>query len=309
MAPSIRSRFWRSVIRRVFAKQGLSVLDERARSVKNSKVHVPFPKIIRVERFSVGGMPCASILPTREEGRRVVLYLHGGGYVTGSIDASLMLCVPMARALNARLVVPEYRLAPEDPFPAALDDALSAYRWLLAQGYAPSDVVFAGDSAGGGLCLATIAALRDAGEGLPSCALCLSPWTDLTNSGESHSANARTDVLLTTEMLKLWAGYYAGSTDLSDPRVSPRFADFSGFPPILILVDRGEILLSDSLAVAERAGAAGVEVSLVQRDGLWHVWPALGDLLPESDEAFAEMRRFIEALDGGRNEAIGAEEA
>jgi len=297
---SLRSRFWRSVIRKMFKEQGLSVIDERARNLKNSKAHVPFPKVIRVERFEIDGMPCATVSPARPVDGRVVLYLHGGGYVTGSIDASLMLCVPMARALGLKLALPEYRLAPEHPFPAALDDALKAYRWLLAEtrarGGTAADIVLAGDSAGGGLALATVQALRDSGEALPSAVLCLSPWADLTHSGASHEANAASDVLLTTEMLKLWASYYAGATALDDPLVSPAFADFSGFPPMLIQVDNDEVLLDDSLRVERAARAAGVDARLRRWDGLWHVWPALGDLIPESRKAFEEMSRFLASL-------------
>ena len=297
---SLRSRFWRSVIRKMFKEQGLSVVDERARNLKNSRAHVPVPTVIRVERFEIDGMPCATVSPARPVDGRVVLYLHGGGYVTGSIDASLMLCVPMARALGLRLVLPEYRLAPEHPFPAALDDALKAYRWLLAEtrarGGTAADIVLAGDSAGGGLALATVQALRDSGESLPSAVLCLSPWADLTHSGASHAANAASDVLLTTDMLKLWASYYAGSAALDDPLVSPAFADFSGFPPMLIQVDNDEVLLDDSLRVERAARAAGVDARLRRWDGLWHVWPALGDLLPESRAAFNEMRDFLSSL-------------
>lgn len=293
MAASLRSRFWRSVIRKVFQEQGLSVLDERARTLKNSKVHVPFPKVIRVERIDIDGVPCATVRPAREYDGRTVLYLHGGGYVTGSIDASLMLCVPMARTLGMKILLPEYRLAPEHPFPAALEDALKAYRWLLSQGYSAADIVFAGDSAGGGLCLAVVRSLLDAGEAAPSAVLCLSPWADLTHSGSSHASNAASDVLLNTEMLRVWASYYAGGAALDDPLVSPVYADLTGFPPLLLQVDRSEVLLDDSLRIERTAEAAGVDVRLSLWDGLWHVWPALGDLLPESREAFEEMREFL----------------
>lgn len=310
---SLRARFWRAAIRQAFRRQGLSVEEERERSRATGRVHPPFPRSVRVERFRLGELPCASIEPVGAGGDgldgdsgagrggrgrgagRVVLYLHGGGYVTGFIDSSLMLCVPMAKELGMRLVVPEYRLAPEHPFPAAIEDAAAAYRWLLGEGFEPRGIALAGDSAGGGLCLATIQALRDAGDPLPSAVLCLSPWADLTLSGRSHGGNAASDPLLYLETLRFWAGQYASGADPSHPLISPAFADYSGFPPILIQVDSGELLLDDSIAVAERARAAGVDARLVTRNGLWHVWPALGDLIPESREAFAEMRRFLEA--------------
>lgn len=299
MRTSIRAACMRRVIRRIFLKQGLSVEEERERSLSTGKAHPPFPRSVRVDRFDIDGMPCASIEPEgagRVGNARVLLYLHGGGYVTGFIDSSLMLCVPMARELGLRLVLPEYRLAPEHPFPAAIDDALKAYRWLLAEGYSPGEIALAGDSAGGGLCLAVIQAIRDSGGPVPAAALCLSPWADLTHSGRSHAENAATDPLLHLGMLKLWASYYSGGAELSDPLISPVFADFTGFPPLLLQVDSGELLLDDSLAIAERARAAGVDARLIRREGLWHVWPALGDLIPESGQAFRAMREFLSSI-------------
>jgi len=295
MKASLRSKFWRSVLRRIFKVQGLTIQAERLRSIKNSKVHVPFPPSVRVTDHVIEGLDSVSILPARADGKRVILHLHGGGYVTGSIGAYLMLCIPMAKALNMRLVLPEYRLAPEHPFPAALEDALKVYRWLLDQGYPASSIILSGDSAGGGLCLATIQALRDAGDPLPGGVICLSPWVDLTHSGGSHQANAESEVLLKTDMLKLWASYYAAGTQLENPLVSPAYADFKGFPPMLILVDQGEILLDDARMVAGRARDAGVDVTLSVWEGLWHVWPIVGDLIPETQLTFEEMRRFLDA--------------
>ena len=134
MALSLQARFWRSVLRKVFKEQGLSIKAERIRSLKNSRVHMPFPRDVPVTTIEVDGLKSVSICPACLDGGRIVLHLHGGGYVSGSILAYLMLCIPMARALNATVILPEYRLAPEDPYPAALEDALKAYRWLLARG-------------------------------------------------------------------------------------------------------------------------------------------------------------------------------
>lgn len=293
MSISLRTRFWRSAIRRVFKESGLSIPAERLRSNKNSRFHVPFPKNIGIEAFDIDGMPAVSIRPPEALERRVILHLHGGGYVTGSIAAYLMLCVPMSRAMGMRIVLPEYRLAPEHVFPAALDDGLKAFRWLRTQGYEASDIILSGDSAGGGLCLATVLALRDAGEALPGAVLCLSPWADLTNASDSHASNASTEILLKTEMLDLWARHYAGDDGLSNPLVSPVFADFKDFPALFIQVASGEVLLDDSLALQKAALLAGVDVELRIWDDLWHVWPVLGDLIPESRLAFNEMKRFL----------------
>jgi acetyl esterase/lipase len=294
MPASLRARLWKTAIRMAFQDKNLSVPDLRARSERNGRVHPPIPKDTRIEEIVLDGLRCADLRPPRERPDRVVLYLHGGGYVTGSIASYRMLCVPLARALGLRVVVPEYRLAPERPYPAALEDALKVYHGLLAEEYRGSDVVLAGDSAGGGLCLAAALSLRDSGGPMPAAVICLSPWADLSDSGASHAANAKSEALLDTGTLDRWAALYAGGARLDDPYVSPARGDFRGFPPLLIQVDRGEILLDDSRAVAEKARAAGVDVSLSVWDGLWHVWPALGDLIPESGAAFAEMRDFLE---------------
>lgn len=293
--PSLRSRFWKAAIRAAFKDKKLSIPELRARSERNGRFHPPFPKNTRIETFHLDGLRCAAIRPPREHPGTAILYLHGGGYVTGSIESHLMLCVPLARALGLRVVVPEYRLAPEHPYPAALEDALKAFRGLLTEGYSGSDIVLAGDSAGGGLCLAAALSLRGSGDPAPAAVICLSPWTDLSNSGASHAANAASEALLDTGTLDQWAALYAGGARLDAPYVSPFRGDFRGFPPLLIQVDRGEILLDDSTALAAKARAAGVDVSLSVWNGLWHVWPALGDLVPESGAAFAEMREFLKA--------------
>jgi epsilon-lactone hydrolase len=203
------------------------------------------------------------------------------------------MCVPMAQTLKRNIFIPEYRLAPQYPFPAALEDALKSYRWLLAQGFRPADIVIIGDSAGGGLALATVLALRDAHEPLPTAVVCMSAWADLTHKGKSHSVNARSEVVLRTDVLQEWALYYTDASNLNNPLVSPVYGDFHGFPPLLLQVGSNEILLDDSMTVAQKAKAVGVDVTLKVWDDMWHVWPALGDLIPESRGAFIEMEQFI----------------
>jgi epsilon-lactone hydrolase len=205
-----------------------------------------------------------------------------------------MMCIPMAQMLKMNLLLPEYRLAPENPFPAALEDALKSYRWLLTQGYKSSDIIVSGDSAGGGLSLATVLALRDAGEPLPAAVVVMSPWADLTHKGQSHVTKADSEAVLKTEVLKEWALCYADEANLSNPLVSPVYADFHGFPPLLIQVGSEEILLDDSLLLTEKAKADGVAVTLKVWDGMWHVWQALGDFLPESRKAFEELGQFVQ---------------
>lgn len=304
MRLSLRARFWRAVLRKAVKERRLSLAELRfergARSLARLASLPGLARGLKVERLEFGGLRAAWFRPSGADRGKAVLYLHGGGYVSGSIETYLMLCAPMARALRRDLLLPEYRLAPEHPFPAALEDALASFRGLLASGRAPGDLVVAGDSAGGGLALALVLALRDSGDPLPAALLCLSPWADLSASGGSRVGKAAAESVLNAARLKEWALRYAGGAGLEDPLVSPLRADFRGFPPLLIQVGSDEILLDDSLGLAAKAGAAGVETRLSVWPGLFHVWPALGGLLPESGLAFAEMRGFLLALEARR---------
>ncbi len=292
MRVSLRAHFWRFLLRKIFKERGLAIAQNRAQGAQMAR-YFRIPRDVTVEKFVLGGLPAAWIRPTSAKSERVLLHLHGGGYVTGSIDSHLMMCVPLAQTLKTNLLLPEYRLAPEHPFPAALGDALKTYRWLLEQGCQPKNIVLSGDSAGGGLSLATILALREAGEPLPAAVICLSPWADLTNSRQSHITKAEVEPVLTTASLHEWAACYSGDANLKNPLLSPVYANFHNFPPLLIQVGSDEILLNDSLALAEKARADGVDITLRVWGGLWHAWPALGSLIPESRHAFEEMGEFI----------------
>ena len=293
MSLSLRARFFRIVLRSIFKNQRLTVEQYHARSAQNSKWLDWLAREAEVERCEVDGLPIAWIRPAGAAKEKVILHLHGGGYVTGSVDSHLMMCLPMAKALKRNMLMPEYRLAPEHPFPAALDDTLKTYRWLLAQGTKPADIVISGDSAGGGLALATVLSLRDAGDPLPAALICISPWADLTNRGASHAANAKAESVLQTDVLSEWARYYTEESNLTNPLVSPVYADLRGLPPLLIQVGSDEILLDDSLTLAKRAKADGVDVALRVWDDMWHAWPVLGELIPESGMAFEEMKEFL----------------
>jgi acetyl esterase/lipase len=295
MRLSLRAHFWRFVLRKLFKTRQLTIEQHRAQGARMAAA-LRLPPAVKLDRCTLGRLPVAWIRPESSSRQKAMLYLHGGGYVTGGIDSHLVLCVPLAQTLRMNLLLPEYRLAPEHPFPAALEDALLAYGWLLEQGHAPENILIAGDSAGGGLSLATVLALRERGHPLPAAVICLSPWADLTHGGPSHRSKARAEVVLKTHTLQEWALAYTRPENLSNPLVSPVYADFHGFPPLLIQVGSEEILLDDALTLAEKARAAGVEVTLQVWEGLWHVWPALGDLLPESGQAFDAMGRFIDSL-------------
>jgi acetyl esterase/lipase len=191
-----------------------------------------------------------------------------------------------------------HRLAPEHPFPAALEDSLAAYRWLLAQGVSNSNIMIVGESAGGGLCLATLLALRDQGAPLPAAAVAISPWTDLTLSGESRRTKA--DVCLSPKgMAEVCTKYYLGSHNPENPWISPLFGDLHGLPPILINVGADDTLLDDSLRFAEKANAAGVDITLRVGEGMVHCYPLLAPLFPEATQAMDEICMFIKTHIGG----------
>jgi acetyl esterase/lipase len=294
MTLSLKSRFWRFVLRTIFQGQRLTIEQNRARTAQIARWMGRVPKDVKADSVDLDGLRAAKIRPASADNNKYILYLHGGGYVTGSVDSYLIMCSQMAQSLKMTFLLLEYRLAPENPFPAALEDALKAYRWLLANGTSPRDIIISGDSAGGGLSIATALALRDAVESVPAAVICISPWADLTHRGQSHIIKAESEAVLKTEVLKEWALAYTDESNLTNPLVSPVYADFHGFPPLLILVGSEEILLDDALMLAEKAKADGVDVTLKVWDGIWHVWPALGNLIPESRQAFEEMGLFIQ---------------
>jgi len=246
---------------------------------------------IPVEGIDAGGVPAEWI--GRGDGP-VVVYVHGGGYCIGSLTSHRPMLTHLAAATGGRVLAVDYGLAPERPFPAALDDACTAYRWALGSGIEAARIVIAGDSAGGGLTLATLMALRDAGNPLPAAGVCLSPWADLTQSGATIAEKAAVDPMVHAEDLDRWAAAYAGNgVDTSDPRLSPVFGDLTGLPPLLVEVGTAEVLLDDARRVADRARAAGVDVTLVEGEDLIHVWHFFAGAVPEADEGIARVGAFV----------------
>ncbi len=224
---------------------------------------------------------------------RVVLYLHGGGYVGGSPATHATITTRLADTAAARVFALDYRLAPEYPFPAALEDAWVTYWWLLTeQGLAPEQVVLAGDSAGGGLSIALLLALREAGMPLPAGVVAISPWLDLTLSGETLAVNASTD-FLNSDILRTTASMYSAGHDAHDPLISPLYADLSGLPPLLIQAGSAEILLDDSRRLGTRAQAAGVDVALEVYEHMVHVWHFTWMLEPKARQALDAIGRFV----------------
>jgi len=276
----------------MFGKE-LPIPESRARSIMLAKLVGKVPFNVRVEALQIDDIYTEWVAPPDADDQHVILCFHGGGYVSGSVAIHKLLCVSLVRVTEMRILLPEYRLAPENPFPAALEDALSAYHWLLEKGFEPENIIIAGDSAGGGLALATTLALRDAEEALPAAVVCLSPWADLALAGASYQTKAKTDPILSMKKLHHWALCYTDEDNLSNPLVSPVYADYQGFPPILIHVGSEEIMLDDAVQVAEKAKAVGVDVTLNVWPGMWHVWHATGPWLPEAREALAEIGQFV----------------
>jgi len=224
---------------------------------------------------------------------RVIVYLHGGGYVLGGVDSHRDLIARLSGAAGARCLGLDYRLAPEHPFPAAVDDAVSAYRFVLEQGVTPNRIGIAGDSAGGGLTAATLVAIRDRKLPLPSCAALLSPWVDLEGTGESMNGGVSDDPMVRKDLVNMMAPAYLAGGDPRQPLASPLYADLRGLPPLLVHVGRREVLLDDSTRFALAAKRAGVNVELEVWPGMIHVWQIFASELGEGREAIDGLGKFF----------------
>jgi acetyl esterase/lipase len=277
-----------------FAPSGEELDIPRKRAVLEgyTKVFKPLGKV-EVTRLDAGGVPGAWIVPSGLEPKRTILYLHGGGYNAGSITSHLPLTSNIALTSKTRVLAIDYRLAPEHPFPAAVEDAVAAYRWLLKESVPASQIVVAGDSAGGGLTLSLLLTLREKGLPQPAAAVCLSPWTDLTCSGESWATNAKIDFMLKRIPVVKSAEIYYREANPRAPLVSPLYGDPAGLPPLLIQVGSEEVLLSDSTLFAEKARLAGVDVTLENWKGMQHVWQYAASMLPEARQAVARIGEFV----------------
>lgn len=255
----------------------------------------PPPEGVSVERVTLGGRPGERLTPEGPATDAVVLYLHGGGYCIGSLGSHRGLGGRLALAAGCPVVTLDYRLAPEHPFPAALDDATGAYGDLLATGVPAERIAIAGDSAGGGLTVAVLLALRSAGSPLPAAAACLSPWVDLTQSSDAYRRIGDRDPMVSKSGLDLMADAYLGGADPRTELVSPLFAGhLEGLPPIRIEVGEDEALIDDSVGLAERLRSAGVDVSLTVWPEMIHVFQAFpASVIPEADQSIAGIGSFL----------------
>ena len=250
------------------------------------------PHGVELSKVKLDGVPAEWIYPPKVSPQSIILYLHGGGWTLGWTNIGRRMLAYICQAGQSRGLAVDYWLAPEYPFPAALEDCLTAYRWMLRNGISPKNIVIAGDSAGGNLVLTTLFALRDAGEPMPAAGVCISAVTDLACTGETFQT--KKDPGLSTSFVRTMIQHYIGSQDPLQPLISPLYGNLTGLPPLLLQVGEDEILLSDSIRLAERAREAGVDVQLAIWPKMWHVWHTFVPMLPEATKAVNEIGAFIQ---------------
>lgn len=293
---SIQSLLLRTVLRLTIKRQFKQTeIDYQALRNNGASRFLPdIPSDIAVVPVKVGEVRCEWIIDAEADPNRVVLYLHGGGYVLGGLDSYRDICWRLSQLSGMRVLLIDYRLAPEHPFPAAVEDATACYGWLLAEGYEPESLGIAGDSAGGGLALATMMRLKELKLALPACAALMSPWVDLTNGGDSMASNRDADPMLSKETLEFMAHLYVDDENRRNPHASPLFGDLSEFPPVLIQIGSTEILLSDAIRLADRIRAAGGDVVIDIWPRMPHVWQLFSQWIPESRKALHKLAQFLQ---------------
>jgi epsilon-lactone hydrolase len=247
----------------------------------------------KCEKVDAGGVPAEWVMAPGCDTGRAILYLHGGGYAIGSLNTHRRLAYDISAASAAKVLLIDYRLAPEHPFPAAIDDAASAWRWLLQQGFAANRMAIAGDSAGGGLTIATLVNLRDKKLGLPACAVAISPWVDLEGLGNSLTTRSAQDPMVQKDGLLWMAKMYLNGKDAKTPLAAPLHADLKGLPPTLVQVGTAETLLDDAIRIAEKMHAAGVDARLAIWPNMLHVFPLFAPILSEGRDGCIEIGTFI----------------
>ena len=259
---------------------------------KGAERYAKVPTGVSLSPEVLAGIPAEWIIPAGTDREKLIFYVHGGGYVSGSCHDHRAFVAKLARDTNVTTLHYEYRLAPEHPFPAALDDSVAVYKTVLEKGYAPENIVMAGESAGGGLTLAILLALKEQKLPLPKAAVAISPWTDLTCSGDSY----RTKNKVSVAPLNSWnvfRHYYAGSNDLRNPKISPLYGDLKGLPPLFINSGEDDELFDDGRQFYEKAKAAGVEVTFKAGKDMVHCYPLLSPMFREAEEAMQEILAFI----------------
>ncbi|MFC0400046.1 alpha/beta hydrolase [Paraburkholderia rhizosphaerae] len=272
-----------------------TVLAERRARLLSLVDRYTVPSDVQIDAVDASGVPAEWTLTPVADPKQVVLFLHGGAYISGGIATHRHMVAQIGRVARTRTLALDYRLAPEHPFPAALEDALTGYRFLLSQGYEPANIVLAGESAGGGLALAMLVSLRQIGADLPACAWLSSPWTDLDMSGESMESKATVDPLIQKPYLLEAAGAYLNGAAPRTPLASPLYADLSGLPPMLIQVGTAETLLDDSVRLARRVAQADGRVVLDIWPEMIHAWSLFYQQLDAGQQSLEAMGAFVRA--------------
>lgn len=270
----------------------IDVAAERA-AMAATTAATPLPAGAKFEPTDASGIPAEWISFPQSDPSKVILYLHGGGYVLGSIETHRGLAARIAEATGTRSLLIDYRLAPETPFPGAVEDATTAYLFLRNLGFRPDQIAIGGDSAGGGLTFATLVGLKQQGHALPAAAFALSPWVDLEGLGGSMTTRAEADPMIAKEGLVAIGKLYLDDADPKTPLAAPLYADLTDLPPMLVQVGTAEVLLDDSIRIADRLRAAGGRVELRQFEDLVHVFQALAPMVPEALEAIDEIGAFL----------------
>jgi epsilon-lactone hydrolase len=293
---SIRAKLVSTIMQRT-VKRDLSAIKDvttlRRKADRIAKLSESIPKNVSIKSQSINGVPCEWITPRGIDRNKVLMYLHGGGYVFGGPNTHRQLTSKLAIAAGMAVLLVDYRLAPENRFPAAIDDATSCYLWLLDNGFDSSKIALGGDSAGGGLTVATMINLKSRGVSLPCCAALMSPWLDLSSSGESVQLNAKSDAMLSPYALDVMTQHYLAHEDKEHPLASPLFADLSNLPPILVHVGSGEILLSDSERFINKVNDSGGKAFLKVWPKMPHVFQLFSSMIPESKKSITNLGEFI----------------
>ena len=282
------------MVRTMFTTDTIDVASGRAR-LETAAAFFQRPPDVRYEPIDAAGVPTELVIAPNADPGRTLVYFHGGAYTAGSLASHRALATELSRVAGLRVLNVDYRLAPEHPHPAAVEDAVAVARFLWKQGVAPERTAFAGDSAGGGLTVASLVALRDAGDPLPAAAVCLSPWTDLSLTRDSHRTRAALDPMCRVPALTVSRDAYVAGRDPKAPTVSPVFASLAGLPPLLIQVGTAELLLADATELAANARRDGVDVTLEVWDEMIHVFQAFFPLLPEGRAAIGKIAEFLAA--------------
>ena len=306
---SLRSRLFRLVVKYWMSPKfstSSTVQKQRKALERFAKLSI-LPGKTKIQALQIGKLAAEWISVDNTPDDCAILYLHGGAYNIGSLNTHRDLAARITKASKIKTLLVDYRLAPEHPHPAAVEDAVLAYRWLLKNGFSSNNIVMAGDSAGGGLAIAALVKLRDLGEPLPAAAFCLSPWTDLELTGESMKTHIQKDPFLTPVWLQYMAKHYAADNDFRLPMISPIYADLAMLPPLLIQVGSDEILLSDSTRLAERARKAGVDTILNVWENMWHVWHFFAGKMPEANSAINQVSNFIQKHLNNKGDSINLE--